>query len=174
VYGVVHQAGGHISFDSQYGKGSTFRVLLPVSARESVASSISGRVDAPVGRETVLLAEDTDVVRKLIRQTLELLGYTVIDAESGQQALDAEASYPGVIDLLLTDVVMSDLGGKTLADAICHKRPNVKVLFMSGYTDDALTRYGVESAQAAFLQKPFTAPTLARKVRDVLDNKQDS
>lgn len=174
VYGVVHQAGGHISFESQYGKGSTFRVLLPVHVRESFVSSTSGRVEPPAGKETVLLAEDTDVVRRLIRQTLEMLGYTVIDAESGQQALAAEASHPGVIDLLLTDVVMSDFGGKTLADAICQKRPNVKVLFMSGYTDDALTRYGVESSQAAFLQKPFTAPTLARKVRDVLDNKHDN
>lgn len=174
VYGVVHQAGGHVSFDSVFGKGSTFRVLLPAQVRESSVRSMTALVGAPVGKETVLLAEDADVVRKLIRQTLEMLGYTVLDADSGQQALDLEAGYKGPIDLLLTDVVMSDFGGKKLADAICQRRPSIKVLFMSGYTDDALTRYGVESSQSAFLPKPFTAPTLARIVRDVLDNRHDA
>ncbi|MBL8634469.1 MAG: response regulator [Myxococcales bacterium] len=174
VYGVVHQAGGHVSFDSVFGKGSTFRVLLPAQVREPSVRSMTALSGAPVGKETILLAEDADVVRKLIRQTLELLGYTVLDAESGQQALDVEASYSGEIDLLLTDVVMSDFGGRKLADAVSVKRPGIKVLYMSGYTDDALTRYGVESSQSAFLQKPFTSPTLARMVRDVLDNRRDS
>ncbi len=174
VYGIIRQAGGHISFESEYGKGTIFRVLLPAQAREPVLGRTTPPPDAPLGSETVLLAEDAEVVRKMIRQTLELLGYTVIDAENGQQALDRESQHAGVIDLLLTDVVMPDFGGRALADAVRKRRPGIKVLYMSGYMEDSVTRHGVESAVDAFLQKPFSSPTLAMKVRGVLDGTDDS
>lgn len=174
VYGIVRQAGGHISFESEFGKGTTFRVLLPAQGREPLLGRTMATQGAPLGSETVLLAEDAEVVRKMIRQTLELLGYKVIDAECGQQALERESQHAGEIDLLLTDVVMPDFGGRTLADAVRKRRPTIKVLYMSGYMEDSVTRHGVESLVDAFLQKPFSSPTLAMKVRAVLDGTDES
>lgn len=171
VYGIIRQAGGYVSFDSEPGKGTTFRVLLPPQKKRASTVKPPGSPESPTGTETILLSEDEDVVRKLVRQVLELHGYTVIDASGGTHAIERCATYARDIHLLLTDVVMPDLGGRALADEIRKHRPNIRVLYMSGYTDDAITRHGVETAVDSFIQKPFSPPTLMRKIREVLDRK---
>ena len=174
VYGIVRQAGGYISFESEAGKGTTFRVLLPQQKKLPVSTPAASRLDSPTGTETILLAEDEDVVRKLVRQVLELHGYTVIEASGGQHALEVARDYGKPIDLLLTDVVMPGLGGRELADEVRRHRPDIRVLYMSGYTDDAITRHGVAAAVDAFLQKPFAPPQLLRKIRELLNQKSHS
>jgi two-component system cell cycle sensor histidine kinase/response regulator CckA len=119
--------------------------------------------------EPALLAEDEDGVRALTRQVLEGLGYRVLEAEDGEAALRAAAGHVGPIDLLATDVVMPVLSGPELARRLAALRPATRVLFLSGYTDDAVVRHGVREEEVNFLQKPFTPSALARKVRDVLD-----
>jgi PAS domain S-box-containing protein len=168
VYGIVKQAGGHITVDTRLGVGTTFIVLLPAVA--GAKAPALGPAPPPArGSETVLVAEDEDAVRRMSRMVLELEGYTVLDAGTGTEALRIAEGYSGPIHLLLTDVVMPDLGGRDLADAVRARRPEVKVLYMSGYTDDAVVRRGVSEAVDAFLQKPFTSLALTRKVRAVLD-----
>jgi two-component system cell cycle sensor histidine kinase/response regulator CckA len=169
VYGIVKQAGGQITVESRIGAGTTFAILLP--ALPAVASPVERdwvRV-APRGTETVLLAEDEEGVRRVARLALEMQGYRVLEAGTGAEALRALDAHPGPVHLLLTDVVMPDLGGRDLADAVRARRPWVKVLYTSGHTDDVAIRYGVSEAADAFLQKPFTLLGLARKVREVLD-----
>jgi PAS domain S-box-containing protein len=169
VYGIVKQAGGHISVDSRVGAGTTFTVVLP-AVTEAVAPAESEGVQvAPRGTETILLAEDEDGVRRLSRMALEMQGYRVLAAKTGAEALRTADAYAGPVHLLVTDVVMPELSGRDLADALRARRPGVKVLYMSGYTDDAVVRHGVLEAVDAFLQKPFTPLGLARKVRAVLD-----
>ncbi|MBN9118482.1 MAG: PAS domain S-box protein [Planctomycetes bacterium] len=166
VYGILRQAGGAIFVESEVGRGTAFRVLLPVGDAVAEARSALIRV-APRGSETVLLAEDEQEVRRLARLALEQHGYTVIEAGSGAAAFRAAAAYPGAIHLLVTDVVMPDGGGRELAERLKAVRPDVRVLFMSGYTGDPAVRQAAGSD--AFLQKPFTPLVLARKVREVLD-----
>jgi two-component system, cell cycle sensor histidine kinase and response regulator CckA len=170
VHGIVQGHNGHIRVETQVGKGSTFRVLLPAvpSARLSEAMAKPGSAP-PRGTEKVLLVEDDAEVRKLTRRTLESLGYTVREAANGEQGL-AEADRDGKpIDLLVTDVVMPRMGGRQLAERLMARHPRLKVLYLSGYTDDAVVRHGVESARMPFLSKPYTLDDLARKVRAVLD-----
>jgi two-component system, cell cycle sensor histidine kinase and response regulator CckA len=171
VYGIVKQAGGHVSLDSRVGVGTTFAVLLPAVAPPDARTGLGKIGVAPRGTETVLLAEDEDVVRRLARLALEMQGYAVLEVSSGADALRAAEGHAGPIHLLVTDVVMPDLGGRELANAVRARRQGVKVLFMSGYTDDAVVRYGVSEDGDAFLQKPFTPLVLARKVRAVLDER---
>jgi two-component system, cell cycle sensor histidine kinase and response regulator CckA len=169
VYGIVKQAGGHIGVESTIAKGTTFEVMFP-EAESSVKDKLSDSIRfAPRGSETILLAEDEDAVRKVARLGLEMQGYIVIETGTGSEAIATAASYPGPIQLLVTDVIMPELGGRELADAIRANRPDIRVLYVSGYTSDALVRHGVEQGVDSFLQKPFTPLTLARKVRMVLD-----
>jgi CheY-like chemotaxis protein len=125
--------------------------------------------DLPRGNETVLVAEDEPSVRSLTVRVLQGLGYTVLETEQGAEALRLAREHAGEIHLLLTDVVMPLLGGKKLADELRVTRPDVKCLFISGYTDNAIVHQGILGEETAFLQKPFTAATLARKLREVLD-----
>ena len=170
VYGIVQQSGGFIWVYSEPGHGTTFKIYLPqveASAQGRAASAAPG--DLPRGTETVLLVEDAAAVRAVTRQVLERQGYTVLEAANGAAALQTAAGHPGPIHLLLTDVVMPVLSGRQLADQLAKVRPDAKVLYASGYTDDAVVRHGVLEAGISYLQKPFTADSLARKVREVLD-----
>jgi len=124
------------------------------------------------GDETVLLVEDAAPVRALARRSLEAHGYTVLDATDGHTALEISARFAGAIDILVTDVVMPGMSGRELAQRLAPLRPSMKVLYTSGYTDDAMVRQGVLNAGVAFLQKPFVPDSLARKVRDVLDGEK--
>jgi PAS domain S-box-containing protein len=171
VYGIIKQSGGFIWVYSELGHGTTFKIYLP-RVQES-ADVVEGRVPAPAraarGTETVLLAEDEAPVRAVARQVLERHGYTVLEAPSAEAALDIAARYSGAIHLLLTDVIMPGLSGRELANRLADVRPEARVIFMSGYTDDAVTRHGVLQPGLAYLQKPFTPDTLGQKVREVLD-----
>jgi two-component system cell cycle sensor histidine kinase/response regulator CckA len=170
VYGIVKQSGGHVEVYSEPGLGTTFKVYLPSAGRADQPLRPSGPpVAARPGTETVLLVEDEDAVRAMTRMALEMFGYKVLEARCGDEALDVNKAHDGAIHLLITDVVMPGMSGRQVAVAIAERRPTVKVLYCSGYTDDAVVRHGVLQADAAFLQKPFTVASLATKVRAVLD-----
>lgn len=170
VHGIVHQARGHVAVYSEPGVGTTFKVYLPAVEAE-VAPPTNGAVPDELARgtERVLLVEDDDAVRGLASRILRRCGYQVTEAPGGEEALRLFAGGTESFDLLLTDVVMARLGGRALAERVTALRPETRVLFFSGYTDDAIIRHGVLEAQFAFLQKPFTAAMLAQKVRSVLD-----
>jgi PAS domain S-box-containing protein len=170
VYGIVRQSGGFIWVYSEPGLGTTFKIYLP-QVDAVVEGGASGAAPATVlrGTETVLLVEDAAAVRAVARQALARQGYTVLEAADGTEALQIAASHPGPIHLLLTDVVMPGLSGRQLSDQLTLLRPDTRVLYTSGYTDDAVVRHGVLEAGIAYLQKPFTVDGLARKVREVLD-----
>ncbi len=167
VHGIVKQSGGHIEVSSEPGDGTHFRIYLPQVGASAVRPR-PGPTALPRGRETVLLAEDEDAVRSLARHVLKACGYTVLEAADGVQALEVAQGHAD-ITLLISDVVMPHLGGRELAERVTALRPGCKVLFTSGYTDDAVVRHGVHEAEVAFLQKPFTPAQLAQKVREVLD-----
>jgi signal transduction histidine kinase len=171
VYSIVKQSGGHIEVESAVGRGSTFHIYLPRAPGAAPdAKSPSGLLKAPVGTETVLLVEDEDRVRALARLTLASSGYTVLEARDGQEALDLCQREQGTIHLVVTDIIMPNLSGRELADRLAALRPGIKVLFLSGYPEDAVLRQGVTAGEGrAFLQKPFTPAVLARRVREVLD-----
>jgi CheY-like chemotaxis protein len=159
---------------SEPGKGTSFKIYFPLvdQAPEQYATKQHAKAP-PTGIETILLAEDATAVRMAARQILERFGYSVLEAANGTDALTI-AQNGAVIDLLLTDVVMPEMSGRELVDRFARLRPNTKVLFMSGYTDDAIVRHGVLRPGTAYLQKPFSPDTLARKVRDVLDSLTDT
>jgi PAS domain S-box-containing protein len=165
AWGIVEQAGGQIRVESAPGRGSTFRVLLPVCDDATRTVAPIARRGTGGGRETVLLAEDEDAVRRLIQRALELHGYSVLPARSGEEAALIEQEHRGPIDLLITDVVMPGMGGRELADTVKARRPELKILYMSGYTNDEVVRHGVIVARDAFLQKPFTPTGLIATVR---------
>jgi CheY-like chemotaxis protein len=168
VYGAVKTHGGHISVYSEVGIGTTFKILLPATTDTSAPRSGEIRL-APRGDETVLLVEDDDRVRTLARLALETQGYTVLEANGGADALRAIDAHPGPIHVLVTDVVMAGMSGRDVAETVRSRYPEIKVLYVSGYTDDAVVRHGVIRATDAFLQKPFTPLSLSRKVRSVID-----
>ncbi len=171
VYGIVTQAGGHIRVTSTLGSGSEFAVYLPrVQPPASMARSQPSEPAGRGGSETLLLAEDEDEIRKFVGGVLRTAGYTVLEASNGVEALRVASQYRERIDLLVTDVVMPQLGGRGLAEALTARHPGLRVLYLSGYTNDAVVRLGIEETQVAFLQKPFTPNTLIRKVRAELDS----
>jgi CheY-like chemotaxis protein len=168
VYGIVKQSGGDIMVYSEPGQGAAFKIYLP--ARESSAINLPATHAQPAlsrGSETILLVEDEDMVRDLVRTVLRAAGYRVLEAAHGEAALSLAAQHQGAIDLLMTDVVMPHMGGRELAEQLKALRPGMKVLFTSGYTDDTVVRHGV--LEAEFLPKPFSPGGLASKVREVLD-----
>ena len=170
VFGVVQQSGGFIDVYSEPNRGTTFKVYLPRLTDEAeTPSSADGWAAVPGGTETILLADDDPGVRALSRLALQSFGYTVLEAADGDEAVRLGLAHPGPIQLLVTDLVMPRAGGREVAERLGPARPESRVLFLSGYTDDALVRHGVLEAGVAFLHKPFTPTTLARKVREVLD-----
>jgi two-component system cell cycle sensor histidine kinase/response regulator CckA len=168
VYGIVKQSGGYVMVQSEEQRGTTFHIYLPrvdgVTEKHAppVAHAARG------GTETVLLVEDEESVRQLVRDTLSAKGYRVVEAENGEAGIAAAARHDGSIDLVITDVVMPGMGGRELVRQLLQLRPDAKVLYLSGYTEDAILSDGTIEHGAAFLQKPFTLQSLSRKVREVL------
>ena len=173
VYGVVKQSGGFIFVDSQPHRGTAFHVYFPrVDGREDAATAQDylglPRVDR--GQETILLVEDEIHLRRLARQYLENQGYKILEAEDGAAALQIVDGHKGSIDLLLTDVIMPGMNGRELARQISRLLPNIRVLYMSGYTENAIGHDGMLDAGINLLQKPFSLPSLKDRVREVLDS----
>ena len=170
VYGIVKQSGGNIWVYTEPGKGTTFKIYLPrIDEPLEVHPPGKAEAEARSGTETVLLVEDEPAVRMLVLETVKLKGYRVLEAHNGAEALSIAAQHQGPIHLLITDVVMPEMGGRVLAERLAASRLGMKVLYMSGYTDNAIVHHGVLEPGTAFLQKPFTPEALALKVRDVLD-----
>jgi nitrogen-specific signal transduction histidine kinase/CheY-like chemotaxis protein len=168
VYGIVKGSEGHIRVSSEPSAGTVFKIYLPRTEAAPDAEP-AGDTTRPRGTETILLVEDETEVRNLAREVLAGLGYTVLEAASAADAILIAQRHVGLIDLLLTDVVMPRMGGGALAEAVTAVRPETKILFMSGYTDDAIVRHGVLEAGVQLLEKPFTPERLSAKVRVVLD-----
>jgi CheY-like chemotaxis protein len=173
VYGIVQQAGGNLTVRSGPGRGTEISVYIPAGRAGEAAPEQEARPAAEPktkrAGETILLVEDEEVVRKLLAQVLAAQGYAVIEAGSGAAALEAVARHSGAIDLLLTDVVMSGMSGRELAEKLLAIRPGLRVLYMSGYTDDAVLRHGVYRNRMAFLGKPFSPLALVRKLKEMLE-----
>jgi len=169
VYGIVKQSNGYIYADSDVGQVTAFYIYLPRVA-DSAERSSPAQSPAPekAGSETILLVEDEESVRELVRETLTSRGYKVLEAEHGEAGLRIAESCAEQIDLLITDVVMPGIGGRELAKKLSEIRPGINILYLSGYTEDAVFSQGSLGPGSAFLQKPFTLQNLARKVREVL------
>jgi two-component system cell cycle sensor histidine kinase/response regulator CckA len=171
VHRIVTQCGGSISVTSGIGKGTTFRVYLPRTERPMADKKIvKHREPFPGGSETVLVVEDQLALRHMVVEILEELGYKVIEASDPERALVLASSRDHEIDLLLTDVAMPGMNGRELAEKLVKNHPNLKVLYMSGYAEDDVLRFGVVHGQAELIAKPFTSNALARRVRQVLDS----
>jgi two-component system cell cycle sensor histidine kinase/response regulator CckA len=170
VYGVVRQSGGFVRVHSEPGQGAQFKVYLPlVQDTVETRENRSGHVTNDFGTETILLAEDSEPLRELICMILRNHGYTVLEAGDGAAALRIANQHSGPIHLLVTDVIMPGIGGHELSESLKSMRRDLRVLYVSGYTDDTMMRHGVSDANVAILPKPFTPKDLTRKVRDVLD-----
>ena len=168
VYGIVKQTGGYLQVESEVGVGTTFRIYLPVVVNplrevHDVAAPLDAR-----GSETILVVEDMDALREVVRRVLAREGYTVLEARNGREALDVAARYPAAIHLLLTDVVMPGMNGLQVAESLLRTRPELAVLFMSGYAEDAATRRSIEETSASFVAKPFSPLQLLQRVREAI------
>jgi CheY-like chemotaxis protein len=169
VYGIVRQSGGGIHVESRLGEGTRFRVVFPVCDAPPDVERESRKAQTGLQSEVVLLVEDDELVRRLLATTLRQLGYHVLEASGSQAALALSRATAGPIHLLLTDVVMPQMNGRLLAELITRERRGIRVLFMSGYSDDDILRTGVLSRETPFIQKPFSADDLAGKVRQTLE-----
>jgi two-component system, cell cycle sensor histidine kinase and response regulator CckA len=169
VYGIVKQSGGHISVHSEVGTGTTFKIYLPATYE---ALTPPTPIDARArmnGSETILLVEDQPALRELMQTILERQGYRVLHAESPRQAQETAKSSGGAIHLLVTDIIMPGMNGRLLAEKLRSTRPQMKVLFISGYAGDMVLQHGQLEGGMGFLPKPFSPETLGHKVREVLD-----
>jgi CheY-like chemotaxis protein len=166
VYGIVKQSGGYVMVQSEKGHGTTFNIYLPRVDASTERDVVQAPRAAAGGSETVLLVEDEESVRQLVRETLQAKGYKVVEAENGEAGVARAAEHQGKIDMVITDVVMPGMGGRELVKRLAETRPETKVLYLSGYTEDAIE--GTLESGTAFLQKPFTLQNLSRKVREVL------
>ncbi len=170
VYGFVKQSGGHVEVSSEPGQGTTFRIYLPSEeGAEATTRPSSGIHELTKGTETILLAEDDDSVRTFSKLALRSSGYVVLEARNGAEALRIAERHPGPIHLLVTDLVMPQMGGRRLTDSLMEVRPDMRVLLMSGYTDEVTLHQRTAESKLEFLQKPFSAKSLTRKVREILD-----
>jgi CheY-like chemotaxis protein len=170
VYGVVKQSNGYIWVYSEPGQGATFRIFLPrVEETPETIGPRSSEATLPNGTETILLVEDEQSLRTIARLFLEGKGYTILEAASGQQAMEIARQHAGQIHLLLTDVIMPGMNGRELAEAVAASRAGIKLLYMSGYTDELVTQQGILNPGLQLLEKPFTRESLLSRVRAVLD-----
>ncbi len=170
VYGIVKQWKGQVQIESAVGQGTSFFIYFPAHESVEKQPGLSRQVSLiPNGSETILVVEDEEALRRLATRLLETAGYTVLSAADGEQALITCERHAGKIDLLLTDVVMPRMSGKRLAERLATTRPTLKILYMSGYTDDAIVQHGVLDADTHFIAKPFSEADLTRKIRAVLD-----
>jgi CheY-like chemotaxis protein len=174
VYGVVKQSGGYIWVYSELERGTTFKIYLPRVPDAATATSDEDKKNKKIARgsETVLVVEDAQPLRELAREILEDSGYTVLEAANAGDAEKVVERYQAPIHLLLTDVIMPGMDGRRLAEILVPRRPQMKVLYMSGYPDEAIVNHGILDAGIALLQKPFTGEALTQKVREVLDNQE--
>jgi two-component system cell cycle sensor histidine kinase/response regulator CckA len=174
VYGIVSQARGHIEVESSVGEGTTFRIYFPEAEGAAEPTAPAMVTERPKGSETVLLVEDEPAVRSLAAMILGRIGYRVLTAEDGVTALRLWKEHGSEVDVLLTDVIMPQMSGVELAQKVRALNPGLRVLFMSGYTDDTIAKHGLRPDEIAMLEKPFTAESLAAKLRSVLDNRMAS
>jgi CheY-like chemotaxis protein len=170
VFGIVKQSGGDIAVYSEPGQGTCVKIYFPaVNEVVTEDAAENGHARVLAGTETILIVEDEEAVRKLVRRTLEKQGYELLVAASGIEALELLGQHKGRVHLLITDVIMPQMGGRQLAEKLKAARPDIQILYISGYTESSIVRGGSLGKDEAFLQKPFTPLALARCVREMLD-----
>jgi len=170
IYGIVKQSNGNIWVYSEPGKGTTFKIYLPRVEKEiEETEAVEAAAESLTGSEAILVVEDNEMVRDLVQTIFQRHGYSVLTAQDGEEAIKVSKEHDGPIHLMVTDVVMPNMSGKELAERLNALRPDMKVLYMSGYTDNAIVHHGVLAQEMLFIQKPFTPESLARKVREVID-----
>jgi len=170
VYSIIEQSGGGLNVSSEPGRGTTFKIYLPRVDDAPTQPVVADHADRR-GDETILLVEDEDALRRLTRRILEAVGYTVLEAVSGEDALSVLAGHDGRVHMMLTDVVMPGMNGRDLAARVAETRPEVRILYASGYTDDTIFRHGVDDDGRRFISKPYAPAELRRKVREILDRR---